>query len=146
MKSLLFLAFFSLLIAVDGQVPQAVQERFAKMFPKAEEVRWSVQDERHVATFKHYRSLKKALFAQDGNWLETHIQRPLWSCPDPVIAYVELNHKEAAVTAAAKVILEEDRFYRVEVEYPEKVVVLDLNEGGYLLDEQVIPFTFELDF
>ena len=146
MKNLLLVALCSLLWTANDQIPAAVQARFQAMFPKAEEVQWKQEKEDVVAFFKHYSSLKEAVFTPEGEWRETRIQRAIWSCPDPVIAYMDLNLKGATVTSAAKVIDQEGVTYRVEAEYPEKIVILILNEGGYLLEEQSIPFAFELNF
>ena len=146
MKSLLILAFYSFFCLIDNQVPTAIQERFEEMFPNVKDVHWELRKEGHIATFKHYHSQKKAVFSPDGNWVETRITRAIWQCPDSVIAYVEQNHPEAAITAAAKVVSVDDVLYRVEAEYTEKVVIILLNEGGYPLQEKEIPFTVELDF
>ncbi|MCO6475141.1 MAG: PepSY-like domain-containing protein [Phaeodactylibacter sp.] len=149
MRLLALLLFFLAVgsAQANDQVPESVKAAFEQMHPDVHEldVHWEVRKEAIVATFNEGGGLKKAFFAQDGEWLETRVRLYTSQLPRAVFKYLESIQSDADVTFMAKVLHPGGFLYRIESETFEEVVIELLDRQGTLLEKKHIPFTEGLE-
>lgn len=144
----LFLLFFMSTLAIaNDNIPENVRTAFEQMFPDVhkQDVFWEVRKDAIVATFNEEGGLKKAFFAEDGEWLETRIRLYTSQLPRAVYRYLEKTHRHSDITFLAKVLHPGGYFYRIESETFEEVVIEFLDRTGALMDTQQIRFTEGLE-
>ena len=134
-------------VQANDQIPESVKAAFAQMHPGVSEpdVYWEVRKEAIVATFNEDGGLKKAFFAENGEWLETRVRLYTSQLPRAVFNYLERSRSNADVTFLAKVLHPGGFLYRIESETFEEVVIELLDRQGSLLETKRIPFTEGLE-
>ena len=149
MKGIIVIAFalMSTLGWANEQIPESVKAAFGKMYPEVPQpdVYWEVQKDGIVAIFNEDGGLKKAFFAENGEWLETRIRLYAGQLPRAIFNYVERTFSDADVTFLAKVLHPDGFFYRIESETYEEVTIDLLDRQGALLETKRIPFTEGLE-
>lgn len=142
MKEFTFL-LFCLLISngasqAQNTTPTAVLDAFAKLQPEIKNPFWEVWEGVHVAMFGHEEGLKKVLFDQEGQWLETRTRLMAPDLPKAVRAFVEQLYASALITYIGKVVRPTQTLFRVETESINVISIKLLNERGDLLQENSI--------
>ena len=134
----LLASHFQLLIA---QVPPPVQERFNLEYPEIEDIFWEQRENQHVAIFTDSEGLKKAFFEADGTWAETRLRVDLDELPPAIKTHLNEHYEDAQVTFCGKVYDEDGVWYRVESEFLNRVTLKTLDQNGYLISAESIPFS-----
>jgi hypothetical protein len=85
------------------KVPAAIKTSFAKAYPGVKAVKWEKESGTYEASFKHAQEDLSAVFAVNGEQLESEISMKPSELPTAVQAYVKTKHKGAAIKEAAKI-------------------------------------------
>ncbi len=142
MKTLLLLAGLCVgatAYAVD--VPAVVKAAFKEDYPLAEASLWEQTKEGCIATFRDEEGLKKAIYTQEGQWMETRITIILRDIPSDVLKSIRKVTGVVRMTYVGKVQSPEGKFYRIEAETAEAVIVRIFDENGELLSEETFTFS-----
>lgn len=147
LTAIIFLALASVFGGANDQVPERVKTAFRQMYPNVHEpdVHWEVRKEAIVATFQEDGGLKKAFYAEDGEWLETRVRLYTSQLPRAIYTYLDRYHSHSDITFLAKVLHPGGFLYRIESETFEEVVIELVDRQGKLLDTRRIPFTEGLE-
>lgn len=145
--ALIVFLFASITVQANDPIPDSVKAAFEQMHPAVNEldVFWEVRKEAIVATFNEDGGLKKAFFAENGQWLETRVRLYASQLPRAVFNHLERSRSNADVTFLAKVLHPGGFLYRIESETFEEVVIELLDRQGALLETRRIPFTEGLE-
>ena len=139
MSLILFIALASSVAAfANSYIPEAVQQKFAQLYPEIEAPFWEKRHDGIVAIFQDEEGLKKAFFQEDGQWMETRIRMGREQLPAAVNTFIRENYQEAEISFCGKVYTESGAWYRIESELPNKIVLKTLDGNGVLLKEQSI--------
>ncbi|HRD80111.1 MAG TPA: hypothetical protein PLL53_05070 [Saprospiraceae bacterium] len=142
MKTILLLAGLLLVnISFAGIVPEYIQRAFEKDHPEAESAFWEITKEGYAATFQAEEGLKKAIYSEEGGWLETRTRILLRDIPADVQREIRKEIGYTKATYIGKVLSPEGRFYRIESETAEAVVVRIFDENGRLISENEFAFS-----
>ena len=137
---LFFLAIVSLLsVPLTAQTPEplVVRKNFETLYPEAAAPVWTHQAHGNlVAIFQHDRGLKKAFFTETGRWLETRLRMTVEHLPEGVQEFIRLNYSGAEITFCGRIYNENGAWFRVESEYSDRLVLINLDWFGELIAEQ----------
>jgi hypothetical protein len=142
MKILLLLA--GLLMANTAfatKVPEHVRQAFEKDHPEAEAAFWEITKEGYAATFQSEEGLIKAIYSESGDWKETRTRILLRDIPADIQREIRKVTGYSKTTYIGKVLTPEGRFYRIESETAEAVVVRVFDENGLLISEEQLTFS-----
>ena len=129
---------FSVVALAINQIPTAVQQRFAQLYPEAEAPFWEMRSDGIVAIFQDEEGLKKAFFQEDGRWVETRIRMGRGQLPSGVNNFIRENYQEADISFCGKVYTESGAWYRIESELPDRIVLKTLTGEGVLIESRSI--------
>ena len=124
--------------SANDNIPAAVRESFAQLYPEIEAPFWEERHDGIVAFFQDEEGLKKAFFQEDGSWIETRIRLGRGELPEGVNNFIRENYREAEISFCGKVYTESGAWYRVESELPDRIVLKTLDEEGTLIEERAI--------
>lgn len=143
----LMLLMLSFSAKANEPIPERVKTAFEQRFPDVHEldVHWEMRKGAIVATFNEGGGLKKAFFAEGGEWLETRVRLYPGQLPRPVLHYMERSHSNSDITFLAKVLHPGGFLYRIESETFEEVIIDLVDRHGALLETSRIPFTEGLE-
>ena len=127
--------------SANDNIPAAVRESFAQLYPEIEAPFWEERHDGIVAIFQDEEGLKKAFFQEDGRWVETRIRMGRGQLPSGVNNFMRENYQEAEISFCGKVYTESGAWYRIESELPDRIVLKTLTEGGVLIEESSIFFS-----
>lgn len=142
MKILLLLA--GLLMANTAfatKVPEHVRQAFEKDHPEAEAAFWEITKEGYAATFQAEEGLIKAIYSESGDWKETRTRILLRDIPADIQREIRKVTGYSKTTYIGKVLSPKGRFYRIESETAEAVVVRVFDENGLLVSEEQLTFS-----
>jgi hypothetical protein len=142
MKILLLLA--GLLMANTAfatKVPEHVRQAFEKDHPEAEAAFWEITKEGYAATFQSEEGLIKAIYSESGDWKETRTRILLRDIPADIQREIRKVTGYSKTTYIGKVLTPEGRFYRIESETADAVVVRVFDENGLLVSEEQLTFS-----
>lgn len=99
------------------QVPEAVQSAFAKQFPKAEEVKWELEEQGvWEAEFEVEEADMSANFKDTGEWLETETELSKDALPAAVRTAFQKHYPDKRMREAARIERPGGQvFYEVEI-------------------------------
>lgn len=81
-----------------------VQNSFAKLYPKATDVKWDKEGKSFEASFKNDGKNISVVFDAKGNALETETKIEISQLPKGVEKYVSDNYKGFKISEAAKIV------------------------------------------
>lgn len=108
-KIILFLAFGFGVISANAQeinaaeVPDPVQEAFAKLYPNTKVTQWIKENNTYEAEFKENKKEMAVSFSMNGQLIETEKEINVKELPKGVTDYVEKNLKGKKIKKAASV-------------------------------------------
>ncbi len=142
MKTFLLLAglFFSTTVLTAG-VPEAVKAAFQKDYPAAEVFLWEQNKEGCIATFRDEEGLKKAIYTDQGQWVETRTRIITRDIPTDVMRNIRKTTGVVRMTYIGRVMTPNGKFYRIESETAEEVVVMIFDENGELTSQETFAFS-----
>ena len=118
------------------KVPEKVKTAFESKFPKAESVKWSMDDDDYSADFTIDSVNYFAGFSDDGKWTETGVSIPFDNLSDAIKQVVKKTYKDSDIKNAYSV---EDSggkiYYEVDVIKNGKTVEMYYNKDGSELDD-----------
>ena len=139
----LVLILFGLVNSLQAQVdvPQAVKDRFARLYPQHTNTIWEEQNSKLIATFRDKEGLKRAFFDHNAYWIETRLTQKKNELPIGIQQFITKNYKDGEITFCGKVYNTAGVWYRVESEYPDRIILKTLNGQGNLLEEQIVSYS-----
>lgn len=142
MKTILIVAGMLLSTATFAtHVPEHIRQAFEKDYPEADAALWELIKEGYAATFQTEEGLKKAIYAEDGQWRETRLRILMRDIPSDVQREIRKVAGFSKSTYIGKVTTLEGRFYRIETETGDSVVVRIFDENGLLVSEEQFAFS-----
>jgi len=90
--------------AQQVNIPQAAKDSFAKLYPKAAEVKWDKENGDYEASFKFNGKDMSVIFDKDGKILETETAIEISQLPNGIEKYVKDNYKGYKITGAAEIV------------------------------------------
>lgn len=114
----------------EKDVPATVKSAFENAFPKAEEVKWGMEDENYEADFELDEIDQSAILNTEGKVLETEVEIEISELPAKVKSYVNSHYQGKAIKKAEK-ITDAKGVVTYEAEMKKKDLVFD-NEGNFL--------------
>lgn len=142
MKTFVMIAGLLLATAtVHATVPEAVRAAFKQDYPSAEVSLWEQAKEGCIATFRDAEGLKKAIYTQEGGWVETRTRIILRDIPYDVQKAIRKVTGVVRMTYIGKVQSPEGKFYRIESETADAVTLRVFDENGELLSEEAFYFS-----
>lgn len=140
----IILLFAGLLLANFASatiVPEHIRQAFEKDHPEAHAEFWELTKEGYAATFQAEEGLKKAIYSEAGAWLETRVRILLRDIPVDVQREIRKETGYTKTTYVGKVLSPDGRFYRIESETAEAVVVRIFDENGLMISENEFVFS-----
>jgi uncharacterized membrane protein YkoI len=117
-------------------VPEKVKVSFDKKFPKAANVKWSLDDEEYSAEFNVDSTNYFAGFSEDGKWTETGTSVTVENLPEAVLRVIKNKLKDNEVKNLYSV---EDSggqvYYEVDIMKDGKIVELYYNKDGSVVND-----------
>ncbi|MBZ0200292.1 MAG: PepSY-like domain-containing protein [Ignavibacteriaceae bacterium] len=102
---LIGLIFSLTAFAQNTEVPKKVKDAFAKLHPKAADVKWDKEGkEEFEASFKEGSVKISVVLNDDGKLMETETVMDIKALPTNVKKYVSENYKGFSLTEAAKIV------------------------------------------
>ena len=134
---LVFMVLFAASMAQCQDVPEAVKLAFAKKFPDLEVAQWEQEDDGYEAEFKLEGSPTEALFADNGEWVETEkLLRPR-DVPKDVLKKAKKNYASYEIMKAEWVeSASEGEYYELEL-MGVKTLELKVFPNGKMMVEEV---------
>jgi uncharacterized protein YjiK len=118
------------------KLPEAVEDNFVKMHPTAERVEWNLEQDKYQVEFEISTRERSALFSADGKLLEYSEEIDEQYLPSASMHYLQRNFGDNAIDEVHRVKQDRQTFYRVNLN-PEEDAVLEFDENGQLLEQQV---------
>ena len=116
------------------KIPQNVKEAFTKAYPNVKEVKWDVEGEEYEASFKLKGTDVSVVIDNDGEIEETETEIAVSELPSNIIPYITKNFKGYKVTAAAKIVKEDnDVTYEAEITKYKTHKDLIFNQDGIIV-------------
>jgi len=123
------------LFGQESKVPLDVQDEFKKLYPKAAEVKWDVEDkDKFEAEFREGEKSISVVMNQDGKLVEKETEIDIKDLPAAASAYIMSNYKDYKITEASKII-DNNNIITFEAEISEGTNIKDLlfdKDGSYL--------------
>jgi len=133
---LLILLFTASISFTQTNVPEKVKASFDRKFPKAENVKWSLDDEDYSAEFKIDSLNYFAGFSEDGKWTETGTSVTVENLPEAVLRVIKNNIKDNEVKNIYSVEDSEGQVYfEVDILKDGKTVELYYNKDGSVVND-----------
>jgi hypothetical protein len=146
MKNLI-IVFIAVALATTAQaqkisadkVPSVVTKVFNAKFPKAEKVKWEMENKKDFeANFKAGTAEQSATFTSQGKWIETETEIESSQLPQAVQQTVAKEFAGYKTKEASKVEKETNgNFYEVEVAKGKEVLEVALSDKGEVLSKKV---------
>ena len=118
------------------EVPEAAQYHLAKHYPEAQAPHWEYREGGLSAMFTVQHQLIKVFYEKSGQWRETRTRLSPTYIPQEVLVYMQTHFQNAFITYAGLVVSPSQRYYRIEAEYPDSVVIKLLTPKGDVMEEQ----------
>ncbi len=137
MKKLFVIVLVMLVGTVYGQeskVPSQVKAKFKILHPKADEVKWDVEENDYEVTFESEEDVDMSLlFDAKGNIIETETEIEEDDLPDAIKSSVENNFKGWELEEAAKIVRNGKTTYEAELEKDEMKIDAIFTPDGKLV-------------
>jgi hypothetical protein len=133
---LLICLFFPLLAIAQGpKVPATVKEAFAKLYPKAAEVKWDKESAKeYEASFTNEGIECTAAFDPKGNLLESEIAVPSSTLPSSAAELLKKNHPDHQISKVFKITDSKGKVtFEAEITKGKKTIELLFDVNGKLL-------------
>ncbi|MCY7409999.1 MAG: PepSY-like domain-containing protein [Chitinophagales bacterium] len=118
----------------ESAVPAPVVASFNKMYPNAEENKWSMEEGNYEAEFEMNESEASVTFDAAGNLLETEKEIAVKDLPAACAAYVSKNYAGQTIKEASE-ITDSKGVKTYEAELKGKDLVFDAN-GNFINEEK----------
>ena len=125
-------------LAGQEQIPESTKYTFQRLYPKADYVYWQDQQDAVVATFLADQGLKKTLFTDSGEWIETRLRMTSEELPAGVQKFIRENYRGAEIVFCGRVYNENGAWFRIESEYADRTVLRMVDWFGDLIIEKEI--------
>ena len=113
----------------ESKVSVPVKASFAKKYP-GQKPKWEKENGQFEAGFKENGKSKSVLFTAEGTMTESEVDIAVNELPAPVLAYVKLHYKGAAIQEGAR-ITKADGTVNYEAEVNKMDVLFD-EKGNFL--------------
>ena len=138
---LILLTQFSLLIAQETAVPEAIKTALLKKYPNASDVYWEMEYEEYIASFENADfDLIIVTFNDQGNWLQTDISLSLEKLPIPAQSAIQEEFKVENFYNINKIETPTKVFYTTSFETATQMVTLSFDEKGKVTEKDVEGF------
>jgi biopolymer transport protein ExbD len=98
------------------EVPKEAKDSFAKLYPKAKEIKWDKEGKDYEASFKLDKKEMSVNLDAKGNLLDTETKIEKSQLPEGVEKYVNDNYKGFKISEAAKIVKADGKIiYEAEV-------------------------------
>jgi hypothetical protein len=88
---------------VSNDVPDAVKNKFASMYPNVTNHKWEKENSKYEAEFKESGVEKSVLFEANGTYVQTEVEIPVSSLPSGVSDYASKNLAGKKITEATQI-------------------------------------------
>ncbi len=145
MKKIFYLVLTSALMSLGAcaqdisadKVPEAVSNAFKTKFPKAEKVKWEMEDEKdYEASFKMNNGEQSAVFDAKGNWVETETEITVSTLPQEVSQSVAKQFSDYKIHEAEKTEGKDGNFYEVELTKGKQILEVKLSVKGEVMEKK----------
>lgn len=121
------------------KIPEPVEDNFVQMHPTAERVEWNLEEGKYHVEFEISTRERSALFSADGKLLEYSEEIQEQYLPSASMEYLQKSFGDNAIDEVHRVKQDQQTFYRVNLHQDEEYAVLEFDENGQLLEQQVAP-------
>jgi hypothetical protein len=123
----------------ETDVPQPVKTAFTTKFPKANGVKWELEDGKdYEAEFKESGKERSATFSPNGQWLETETEIKPAALPAAVTQAIATSFAGSKIEEAETVETpDRGTFYEVELEQGERTLEVQFAADGTVLKQAV---------
>jgi hypothetical protein len=140
MRTIVLTVLLSFLVTVisfaQTNVPEKVKASFDKKFPKATDVKWTLDDEDYSADFTVDSINYFAGFSDDGSWTETGTSVTIENLPEAVLMVIKNKLKDNEVKNLYSVVDSEGQvYYEVDILKDGKIVELYYNKDGSVVND-----------
>lgn len=103
-KLILIIILMGIGVFANAQtVPKAVEEKFKTLFPDATNVKWEKKGVDYQASFTSGVNSMKALFAQNGIYIQKEMAISVAALPQTAKTYIETHYPGKKASSASKV-------------------------------------------
>ncbi|MBE6232361.1 MAG: hypothetical protein E7117_08375 [Bacteroidales bacterium] len=116
----------------DGKPDRDIRKEFNVMYPEARDVEWDREGPYWVVSFEIDHVDYEAWYDDEGNWIRTVKDVTLKSVPSAILTYLEESVYGGSVPDddVDYVMTPDGNFYRFELIYEGRKVLVDVTEGG----------------
>jgi len=119
------------------KVPADVSSAFKAKFPKAEKVKWEMENGKdYEAAFKINDAEQSAVFDAGGNWMETETEIKVSELPQAVSQSVAKQFSGYKINEAEKVEKKDGNLYEVELSKGKEILEVTLSPTGEVTEKK----------